>query len=64
MKNNVKKYREENRMTQEVLAEKSKVSRNVISKLENGQKLNLTKETMEKIAVDGLGKTILEVFFE
>lgn len=63
MYNNVKKYREEKFMTQEDLAEKSGVSRTTISDLENLKELNLTKETMRKIAEDGLESTIYDVFF-
>lgn len=63
MYNNVKKIRLEKHMTQEELAEKSGISRTTISDIENQKELNLTKETMKKIAEDGLESNILEIFF-
>lgn len=63
MYNKIKKMRDERLMTQEELAEKSGISRTTISDLENQKVMNITAETMKKIAVDGLDSSIPEVFF-
>ena len=61
MKCKIKKYRELKQMTQEELAEKAKVSRYLISQLENGYDVNITKRTMLSIA-DALGASVTEIF--
>lgn len=63
MINNLKRIREEKKMTQDELAEKAGVSRTTISEIENNKVINITKDTMEKIAVNGLNSTIVDVFF-
>lgn len=57
----IKQYREFAKMTQEDLANKSGVSRYLISKLENGEDVNITKKTMISIA-KALGKTVTDIF--
>lgn len=49
-------------MTQAVLAEKSRVSRAIISGLESGRTTTTTTATLQKIA-DALEKEIGEIFF-
>lgn len=61
MKCKIKEYRELKQMTQEELAEKAKVSRYLISQLENGYDVNITKRTMLSIA-DALGASVTEIF--
>lgn len=61
MKCKIKEYRELKQMTQEELAEKAKVSRYLISQLENGYDVNITKHTMLSIA-DALGASVTEIF--
>lgn len=62
MKNRLKENREEKGMSQEELAEKSTVSRTIISGLEN-QKIDVvTNITLEKLA-NALDKKVSEVFF-
>ena len=63
MKNKLKEYREKRKLTQEELAEKSTVSRNTISALENGTNTNVTYDTMIKLA-KALNKTVTAIFFE
>ena len=63
MKNRVKEIREELGMSQEELAEKSRVSRTTISGLENETIDVITNITLEKIA-GALGKKVPEVFFQ
>lgn len=63
MQNRVKEYREKNKMTQEQLAEKAKVSRNTISSLETKTNANVTYEIMQKIA-KALDKKVATIFFE
>lgn len=50
MKNKVKEYRVEQNLTQEELAKKANVSRYLISRIENGDDVNITKNTMLSIA--------------
>lgn len=52
MENKVKEKRLELKLTQEELAKEAGISRNVIIQIENGHDLNLTKSTMQSIAVD------------
>lgn len=63
MKNRVKEIREELKMSQEELSEKSGVSRTTISGLENEIIDVITNITLEKIA-SALGKKVPEVFFQ
>lgn len=56
----IKELREEKKMTQEELAEKSGVSRTIISFLENGSP-NTTSKTLVSIA-RALGVTIDQLF--
>ena len=63
VKNKIKHYREKNNLTQQELAEKSKVSRNTISALETQENVNVTYDVMQKIA-EALGKKAMEIFFE
>lgn len=58
----IKEVREEKRMTQEELAEKSGVSRGTISALENGSMRNTGSKTLLKIA-SALGVTVDRIFF-
>lgn len=50
MKNKVKEYRVEQNLAQEELAKKANVSRYLISRIENGDDVNITKNTMLSIA--------------
>lgn len=62
MQNRLKFFREEKKLSQSQLSEKSGVSRVTINQLENG-KLSVCKtDTLTKIA-DALCKTVSEVFF-
>jgi len=58
----IKEVRESINMSQEELAEKSKVSRTTISGLESGRVNVTTTDTLKKIA-DALGKKISDIFF-
>ena len=62
MKTKVREIREEMKLSQEKLAEKSGVSRTVISDLENGKPMNITVGTMARLS-GALGKEISEIFF-
>ena len=62
MENILKKIREEKNMTQEQLAEKSRVSRTIISELENGKTDVITNITLERLAT-ALDKKITDIFF-
>lgn len=44
--NRLKEFREKKEMTQQELSEKSKISRYLISKIENDEEINITKNTM------------------
>lgn len=48
-------------MTQIELAKKSEISRYLISQLENGEDVNITKKTMVQIAT-ALNANVLEIF--
>lgn len=62
MKNKLKEIREEQGISQEELAEKSKVSRTTISELETEKKEVTTNITLEKIA-SALGLKVSDIFF-
>ena len=57
----IREIRESNGMTQEVLSERAGVSRAIISKLENGEEVVTTTETLKKIAL-ALGCKVSEIF--
>ena len=61
MKLNIRKIRDEKRISQEELAKKSGVSRATISGLETNPKAITTTETLQKIA-DALGVRVSEFF--
>lgn len=62
MKNRLKEIREKVGISQEELADKSTVSRTIISGLEN-QKIDVvTNKTLEKLAT-ALRKNVSEIFF-
>lgn len=60
--NKLKKKRKELDMSLNDVAEKTGLSATYISNLENGQKDNPSKETMEKIAA-ALDSSVPDVFF-
>ena len=62
-KNKIKKYRKEMGMRLKDMADKSDISIGYLSHLENGSRVNPSREVMEKIATT-LNKSIPEVFFE
>ena len=62
MRNKLKEIREDKGISQEELAEKSKVSRTTISELETGKKEVTTNITLEKIA-NALGLKVSDIFF-
>lgn len=61
MDNKVKEIRIKKGLSQEELANKSNISRYLISKIENGENVNLTKNTMISIS-KALEKPVIEVF--
>ena len=61
MKTKIKEIRESMQISQEKLAEKSGVSRTVISDLENGKPINITVGTMYRLS-NALEKEISEIF--
>lgn len=61
MKNKVKEYRVEQNLTQEELAKKANVSRYLISRIENGDDVNVTKNTMLSIA-EALSSNVSDIF--
>ena len=63
MKNKLKEYREKLGLTQEKLAEKSSVSRQTISSIENGILTNIESKTMFKLA-NALNCDIGDIFFK
>ena len=58
----IREVREEMKMSQEELAEKSGVSRGTISALENGSARTTTTKTLLKLA-KALGVTVDRIFF-
>lgn len=63
LKFRIKEQREKTGMTQAQLAEKSNVSRTIISGLESGTITVTTTETLSKIA-NALDKSVSDIFFE
>ena len=63
MQNKLKEIRENNQYTQEFLAEKSNVSRQTISLIENNQLDNIESKTMFKLAT-ALNCDIGDIFFK
>lgn len=63
MKNKLKEYREKLGLTQEKLAEKSSISRQTISSIENGILTNIESKTMFKLA-NALNCDIGDIFFK
>lgn len=61
MDNKVKEYRIQQGLSQEELAEKANLSRYLISKIEKGDDVNLTKNTMISIAT-ALEKKVSDIF--
>lgn len=61
MKNKVKEYRVEQNLTQEELAKKANISRYLISRIENGSEVNITKNTMLSIA-EALNSNVSDIF--
>ena len=61
MNTRIKEIREKKGIGQVELAEKSKVSRTVISQLENGKRDIITSDTMKNIA-DALGEPVGNIF--
>lgn len=59
--NKVKEIRIKKGLSQEELANRSNVSRYLISKIENGEDVNLTKNTMISIS-KALEKPVIQVF--
>lgn len=57
----IKEVREKKSLTQEELALKSGVSRYLISRLENGEDVNITKKTMIAIA-EALEEAVTSIF--
>ena len=62
-KNKIRKYRIERGMTLKETAYKSGVSVGYLSHLENGSRVNPSREVMENMAI-ALNKSIPEVFFQ
>lgn len=63
MRYKIKSLREGKGMTQKDLAEKSGVSRSIISKLENGEEITTRTSTLSKIA-NVLGEKVGDIFLE
>lgn len=61
MQYKIKMMREKKKMTQETLSEKAGVSRAIISRLESGEEVVTTTETLLKIA-NALGCRVSEIF--
>lgn len=63
MRYKIKEYREDLGLSQVELSKKAKVSRTIISGLENGNITVTTTDTLSKIAL-ALGKKVSDVFLE
>ena len=63
MQYKVREFREQKRMTQEELAERSGVSRGIIARLESGREFTTTTTTLVKIA-NALGKKTKDIFLD
>lgn len=63
MEYKIKRYREEQKISQAELAVKSKVSRAIISGLESGTIKVTTTETLSKIA-NALGKKVSDILLD
>lgn len=63
MQYKIREARTELKMSQMELAKKSKVSRTIISGLENGTIAVTTTDTLSKIA-EALGKKVSEIFLD
>lgn len=61
MNNRLKEYRIKQGMTQEELAKKANVSRYLISKIESGEDVNITKNTMVSIS-EALHTSVSTIF--
>lgn len=61
MNNKIEEIRTSLKMSQAELAKTSKVSRTVISQLENGTRKTITSETMLKLS-RALGRPVEEIF--
>ena len=61
MRNNIREVRKKRRLTQAELAERAKVTRRTISRLERERDTNVKAATMESIA-GALGVTVSAVF--
>lgn len=59
----IKELRDERRMSQDELAQKSGISRVIISNLETGAANNPTVRTLDKIAL-ALGVDVRDLFFD
>lgn len=59
----IKRFREEKGLSQEELAKKSGVSRNLIARLESGNLKKTSTETLFKLA-KALDKKVNDIFFE
>lgn len=57
----IEMMREKKKMTQEALSEKAGVSRAIISRLESGEEVVTTTETLLKVA-NALGCKVSEIF--
>lgn len=63
MQYKIKEYRKELGLSQVELSKKAKVSRTIISGIENGNITVTTTDTLSKIAL-ALGKKVSDVFLE
>lgn len=62
MKNRLKEIRIKQNLTQEELSKKADVSRYLISKIENGKDVNITKNTMINLS-KALNSKVSDIFF-